>query len=174
MKVAVWMLVGVGLLIGSLGFAGEKLKAEPMTFSAAWAACLRQGLTLPEVSQLQSLRPEVSSQLSQIEDGGESFLWTLSKNANPEFPRTGFSLGQRQPVMAKSSDQGFALCVAPVKGQESHDSYYARLMAAQLGAEVRREPAVERKTLEKRFEQSFLILSSEARDAAMAASFLAD
>jgi len=167
MKVAVLMLVGVGLWLGTLCFAGEKLKAEPMTFTEAWAACLRQGLTLPEVAQLKEIEPKIGGQLSQIEKGEGNFLWTLSKNANPEFPRTGFSLEQRNAMRAKASDKGFALCVQPVKGKESTDSYYARLMSAQLSTEVKRAPASIH-TIEKRFEHSFLILSTEAREAAMA------
>lgn len=167
MKVAVLMLLALGLWLGSLSFAGERLKPKPMTFTEAWAACLRQGLTLPEMAHLREIEPKIGSQLAQIEKGEGNFLWTLSKNANPEFPRTGFSLGQRNAVMAKSSDKGFALCVQPVKGKESTDSYYARLMSAQLSTEVKRAPAAV-KTIEKRFEHSYLILSSEAREAAMA------
>ncbi len=167
MKVAVWLLVAVGLWLGSLSFAGERLKPEPMTFTEAWAACLRQGLTLPELAQLKEIEPQVGAQLSRIEAAEGNFLWTLSKNANPEFPRTGFSLGQRNAVMAKASDRGFALCVQPVEGKESTDSYYARLMAVQLHRANEREPSSDLKTLQKRFEHSFLILSDDAREAAV-------
>lgn len=113
MKVAVLMLVGLGLWLGSMSFAGEGLSPQPMTFPEAWAACLRQGLTLPELSQLKQIEPRIGAQLARIEAPGAKFLWTLSKNAHPEFSRAGYSWGQRHAVMVRTTDRGIALCVQP-------------------------------------------------------------